>query len=337
MSLTPVGQSVAVGDPAAAGYPASVTRRWSDALAGAGLFGPALIVYPQEEADLFRRAELAVLAQDPGSALQLLKEYDDTRDEGQPAEPAVVLLLAVARTQAGEATGWQEVTAAAQTQPGLLWTSWMVALAGLIGPQLPTAGPAAERALRGGCRDPRLPVIAAAAQIVDGDELTWQQCAEAVRLLEEARAVQLPGEDVVASTLDLLSRAGSDDRAANLAAYAVADEKVPREAQEAWREAAKQRAIVVPRGRWLGLLPDRAAREQRQLMRELRRDLTCRCHGSTGWAGPERLNYVGKHLHEVDAQPVPGLAARLLSCRATGVRFLDLTQEQLTLPVDFLR
>jgi hypothetical protein len=173
-----------------------------------------------------------------------------------------------------------------------------------------------------------------AGQIADGGELTWEACAEAVRLIEAARPLELPGEDVAGATLDLLSRAGLDDRAASLAAYAATDEQVTRAGQDAWREAARQRGIGVPRRVRLSMRGALQDREERRLMRELTRDLTCRCAGSSGWSGPDRQHYVSKHLTEQDPRPVPGLAARLLCCRATGVRFLDLIDQQLTLPVD---
>jgi hypothetical protein len=62
--------------------------------------------------------------------------------------------------------------------------------------------------------------------------------------------------------------------------------------------------------------------------------MICRCAGSTGWIGPNRIYYVDRHLKLVDPSPIPDLDARLLRCQLTGVRFLDLTDLQLTLPVD---
>lgn len=332
MSQTPADSPVRVPRR----YSPEVLRRWSDAFAGAGLFALALRVDPDDDEHLFRRAELAVLAGDHATALRLFKEHDSTRDHAQPMEPAVVMLIAVAQAQAGEPAGWQHVQDAAQALPGSAWTSWMLALGGitvphLTVPHLDVAGPAARRALDGGCRDPRLPVIAAAGVMADGDELTWEQCADAVTLLESSRRIQLPGEDAIGSALDLLRRAGLVGRAQSLAAFAAADAHVARDVQDAWRMTAHAQHIHVPRRR-LSLsgqphLPHhhRAAKHH---------DLICLCAGSRGWIGPDRLSYVESHLSMADAAPLPDLVARLLRCPFTGVRFLDLPDLKLTLPVD---
>ncbi len=316
-------------------YSAAVLRQWSDAFAGAGLFALALRMAPGDPEDLFRRIELAVLAADHATALRLLKEHDAERDHAEPLTPAVQMLVAVARAQAGDPTAWQHVQDAATALPASPWSSWMLALGGitmphLAVPHLDLAGPAARVAFEAGCRDPRLPVIAAAGVVADGDELTWDQCAEAVDLLEHSRRVQLPGEDSIGGLLDLMRRAGLDDRARSLAAFAATDRQVPRDVQNAWRTAAHDQHMHVPRRR-LSLwnrpmhLPRRSPRH---------RDLICRCAGSTGWIGPDRLYYAAHHLKVVDAAPVPDLAAQLLRCPFTGVRFLDLNELELTLPVD---
>jgi len=343
-------------------YPPAVLRRWSDALAAAGLFGVALHVLPDEHVPvarhangaqgaeraglirldpdlLFRHAELAVLATDHASALRALKELDtiQPRPGGpvSPPHPAVRMLTAVAQAQAGDAGGWDEVERAAAAMPRSPWSAWMVALGGvtvphLTVPHLDAAGPAARFALEGGCRDPRLPLIAAAGLVADGDELTWEQCAEAVRLLERSRRVALPGEDAIGGALDLLRRAGLAERGRGLAAFAVSDSQIPREAHDAWRAAAKLQHLPVPRR-----LRIESLRPHRRLHSPISDSpMTCRCAGSTGWIGPERLTYVEHHLSLVDAAPVSGLSARLLRCRLTALRFLDLPSQELTLPVD---
>lgn len=329
--------SQTVADSRAAGpqrYSPKILRRWSDAFAGAGLFSLALRVYPDDHEYPIHRAELAVLASDHAAALRLLKEHDTVRDHSVPAEPAFVLLTAVARAQAGQPSAWQDVQNAAKALPATPWRAWMIALGGIAMPHLTVphlgiAGPAARRAFEGGCRDPRLPVIAAAGVIADGERLTWEQCAEAVRLLEHSRRVQLPGEDSIGGLLDLLRRAGLVERAQSLAAFAAGDDQVAREVREAWRAAAHAQHIHVPRR-----LSVRPGKPHLPHHTPKQRDIICRCAGSTGWIGPDRLHYLQHHLKLVDAAPLPDLTARLLRCQLTGVRFLDLIDLQLTLPVD---
>ncbi len=323
-------------------YPADVVRRWSDALAGAGLFALALEIHPDDDDDVLRRAELAVLAADHATALRLLKHRQPARknsktaeERSQPSHPAVAMLLAVAQAQAGQDSGWPDVQAAATDLGDSPWTSWMLALGGITPAQLTpahlaVAGPAARRAFTGGCRDPRLPVIAAAGVVSDDEELSWEHCAEAIGLLEQSRRVQLPGEDAIGGLLDLLRRAGLGERARSLAAFAVTDRQVSAQARDAWRAAAQRQQIPLPQRRRRAMprfarLPHRAAPH---------RDLICRCAGSTGWIGPDRLDYVEEHLKLVDDAPIPGFPGRLLQCQLTGLRFLDLAAAQLTLPVD---
>jgi hypothetical protein len=311
------------------GRPAPALRRWSDALAAAGLFGHALHVLPDVPADLFRRAELALLSGDHATAIRLLKELDSEREADRPAEPAVALMLAVARTLAGEPEGWAEVRIAATGVPGSAWASWLVALAGAAVADLPAAGEAAAEAIRGGSRDPRLASIAAAASVLAEDELSWAVAHAAALTLEPARKAALTGEDPLGATLDLLVRAGRPDRAAALTLQAAEDRELSPVAREAWRRAGTPFGVRSRRR-----FRRDPAKVERRARRQDPRLLTCRCWGSAGWIGAERDDYVHHHLETVDTEPVAGLPARLLTCRLTRLRFLDFPAEGITLPVD---
>lgn len=333
----------------AGAVPLAVLRQWSDALAAAGLFGEALHVHPSaERADVVRRAELAVLAEDPHTALSLLAELADARTprtapvsapglpdakvEGRPS-PWLDLLSCAARVLAGQHAVLPDVVraaAAVQPSPGV---SWVLALAAIAAGDLPEAAPAAVRARAGGCRDLRILAICAADRSIDGDD--WA----AIELVRGAQRVALPDEDPAGLVVDLLDRAGAREDAQRVAARAAADTSLPPPARSAWSAAARRvgagRKQLLRRS--MAAVADLAARRRdgspEQWAVGSGAGLVCRCYGSTGWIGDSRLLYVDRHLDQVLPAPVAGMDARLLRCRATNLTFLDLPGRQLTLPV----
>ncbi len=332
--------------------PWPVLRQWSDALAAAGLYGEALQIHPAaERSDVVRRAELAVLAEDHQLALNLLAELKNANSartsrpgsgpvrakgnkaDSRPVSPWLDLLTSTAKVQAGEPRRLPAVmTAAGKVQPSA-GVSWIVALAAAAAGDLVQAAPAATEARAGGCRDLRMLTVLAADRAAQGADQ------DAVGLVAEALAVALPDEDPVGLVIDLLDRADLSAAAQRLAAFGAGDPDQTPAARAAWRAGARRigagrrrvlRRSLTAAGSLAELHRSRAVR--RQLTRT-RFDLTCRCYGSAGWIGPDRLHYVNHHLSEVLPAPVAGLTARLLRCRATGLTFLDLGERQLTLPV----
>jgi hypothetical protein len=305
--------------------PVPVLRRWSDALAAAGLYREALQVHPAvERSDRVRRAELAVLAEDPHVALELLAEMAD--------RPWLDLLTAVARVLAGSGGLADVLECSGRVRPSAA-VAWMVALAAISAGDLEEAARAAGQARAGGCRDLRIVAVAAADRAVRGEE--WP----AIELVRGAQRVALPDEDPAELVVEILDRTGHRAPAQRLAARAASDTSLPAPARAAWKAAARS----VGAGRKQLLRRSMAAagsfgtrhRESadRRAMEQSLAGLVCRCYGSTGWIGPERLPYVSRHLDLVLPAPVAGLDARLLRCRATNLTFLDLGERQLTLPV----
>jgi hypothetical protein len=333
-----------------------VLRQWSDAVAAAGLFTEALRIHPAvRRADLVRRAELAVLAGDHKLALHLLAELErgtsarssksnpawqsdgGARRKGgksaRLANPWLVLLTRSAQLLAGQPDRLGAVlTAAKRVQPSA-GVSWVVALAGASAGNLEAAGPAADDARAGGCRDLRMLSISAAARAADGDD------SAALDLVGRALRIALPAEDPAGFTIELLDRAGSRAAAQRLSALGAGSSGQSAAARAAWRASARLvgaghkgalRRSLTAAGSLDERLRDRLGRRWQA---ESLRDLTCRCYGSAGWVGQQRLYYVTHHLNEVLPEPVPGLSVRLLRCRATNLSFLDFGERQLTLPV----
>lgn len=329
--------------------PASVLRQWSDALAAAGMFPEALQAHPAlERADVVRRAEIAVLAGDHVVALSLLAELRDAqtprtaqlnpdgqarRSEAESGSPWLALLTYCARVLAGEPGLLPDVLAAARRMQTSAGVAWVVALAAVRAGDLEQAAPAAITARAGGCRDLRIVAISAADRASTGDD--WA----AIELIRGAQRVALPDEDPAGLVVDLLDKAGLKDVAQRLAARAASDVSLPPPARAAWRAAARQigaghkqlwRRSMTAAGSLV--TRHREQTEQRRYQASLS-DLTCRCYGSTGWIGEDRMFYVSRHLTEVLPAPVAGLPARLIRCRATKLTFLDFGERQLTLPV----
>jgi hypothetical protein len=332
--------------------PVPVLRQWSDGLAAAGLFDEALRVQPAvERADVVRLAELAILAEDPHVALDLLAELREAQTprtsainpaampgrakNGEPAgtSPWLDLLDAVARVLTGptallsdvlECTRWVQPSGA---------VSWMVTLASIAAGDLEEAARAAAKARAGGCRDMRILAVAAAERAVNGED--WP----AIELIRVSQRVALPDEDPADLVVQLLDRTGHRSDAQRLAARAATDTSLPAPARAAWKAAARR----VGAGRKELLRRSMAAAgsigtrhresaEQRRAEQSLS-SLVCRCYGSGGWIGESRVYYVSRHLDQVLQTPVVGLDARLLRCRATNITFLDFAGRQLTLPV----
>jgi hypothetical protein len=310
--------------------PTAVRRTWSEALTAAGLFSEALLVQPREDSgDLLRRAELAVLAGEGATALDCLADLGEAPDDARLRR----LLIAAARSLTG-VDALAEVREAAGEVGPTARASWLSAVVLAAGGDLDNAGPAAHLAHEAGCRDLRLLTVMAAAAALDGDDH------EALDLVHEARRAALPDEHPAVLTTYLLTRAGHPEIAVQLAQAGASDRQLPRADRVAWLACARTAGA----GPWLTLrrplqalleLPEQQrAWAERRVRAEVLRDLTCRCWGSTGWIGPDRLHYVRHHLTELSDDPLPGvLPAGLLLCRATGIRFLDLAERQITLPV----
>jgi hypothetical protein len=333
--------------------PVPVLRQWSDALAAAGLFVEALQVHPgAERADVVRRAELAVLAEDHHAALTLLAELAAAstartlqnpaglpagiRSRSQPLEagsPWLELLTACARVQAGQHDLLPAVMTAAQRVQPSAGVSWVVALAAVAVGDLAQAAPAAVAARAGGCRDLRILAVSAADRAVDGDD--WA----AIELLRGAQRVALPDEDPAGLAVTLLDNAGFRDEAQRLSARAATDTSLSAPARAAWKAAARgvgaghkqmfRRSMAAVGG--IGTRRRENGENRRRAAAST--DLTCRCYGSTGWIGENRVFYVARHLNQVLPAPVAGLQARLVRCRATKQTFLDFPERQFTLPV----
>lgn len=320
-------------------------RRWSTALADAGLYPEALRVHPAaERADIVRRAELAVLAGNHKLALHLLSELKTRRtarvavaarsDAPGPAETHwLELLTRYAQLLRGDGGRFDDVLGPAEPVRLPAQGAWVLALAGAAVGDLEPAAAAAASARAGGCRDLRIPAILAADRAAEGDDLT------ALDLLTGAVRRAVAGPDPVGFTLDLLDRAGLRADAQRLALLGAGDRSAPRPARTAWKSGARRVGTTRPRllrsslaaavdpGEWPWRWPGRRLRDG------ARPDLTCRCYGSAGWIGAERMDYVSGHLSELPAPVVTGLRARLLGCRATNLTFLDLAEHRLTLPV----
>jgi len=321
--------------------PVPVLRRWSDALAAAGLYPEALQVHPGvERSDVVRRAELAVLAGDSHAALTLLAELDTARTArtAHPARPDTTspwleLLTRCAEVLKGDHARLPEVIATARRVHPSAGVSWVLALAAIAAGDLAQAAPAAVAARAGGCRDLRILAVSAADRAVDGDD--WA----AIELLRSAQKVALVDEDPAGLAVDLLVSAGYRAAAQRLAARAATDTSLPTPARAAWRAAARRvgagRKQVLRRATAaissIGVRRRENAEDRQRAAAES--DLTCRCYGSTGWIGEHRLTYVNRHLNQVLPAPVAALPARLLRCRATSQTFLDFPERQFTLPV----
>jgi len=329
--------------------PVAVLRQWSDSLAAAGMFTEALQAHPaMERADVVRRAELAVLAEDHRTALSLLVELRDARTartvqvdpdghgglaEAESGTAWLDLLTYCARVLAGEPGLLPDVLAAARRIQTSAAVAWVVALAALAAGDLNQAGAAAVTARAGGCRDLRILAISAADRAADGDD--WA----AIELIRGGQRIALPDEDPAGLVVDLLERAGLRDVAQQLSARAATDASLPAAARAAW-QAASRRVGAGRKQIWrrsmsaAGSLSTRR-REQAEQRRqeESLANLTCRCYGSTGWIGDSRMVYVSRHLHQVLPVPVAGLSARLVRCRATKLTFLDFPERRLTVPV----
>lgn len=329
--------------------PTPVLRQWSDALAAAGMFSDALQAHPAvERADIVRRAELAILAQDHLTALALLAELRDARtprtthakaegaagrDEAEYSSPWVDLLTHCARVLAGERELLPDVLVAARGVQTSAAVAWVVALAAVAADDLGEAALAALTARAGGCRDLRILAICAADRAADGDD--WA----AIEMIRGAQKVALPDENPALFVVRLLERAGLRDAAQRLSARAATDVSLPSSARAAWRDAARQvgagrkqiwRRAMTAAG---SILTRRREEAEERRHQESLRDLTCRCYGSTGWIGESRMFYVSRHLNQVLPAPVAGLSARLMRCPATKLTFLDFPERQLTLPV----
>ena len=329
--------------------PIPVLRHWSDALAAAGMFSEALQAHPAvERADVVRRAELAVLAEQHLTALSLLAELRDARTprtvhlnhdgqarqaEAESGSPWLALLTNCALVLGGEPGLLPDVLAAARRVQTSAGVAWVVALAAVAAGDLGQAAPAAVTARAGGCRDLRILAISAADRAADGDD--WA----AIELIRSAQRVALPDENPAGLAVDLLERAGLRDVAQRLSARAATDVSLPVASRAAWQVAARQvgaghkqiwRRSMTAAGSLLTRRREHA--EERRQVASLA-DLTCRCYGSAGWIGESRMFYVSRHLNEVLPSPVAGLPARLVRCRATKLTFLDFPERQFTLPV----
>ena len=338
------------GTPAA--VPAGLRRLWGESLAGVSLFAEALQVWPDGvAADRIRRAELAVLAGQPRRALELLEHAGPVRP-GSPEHVCGRLLAACARTLAGDLPALGELLGDVVKLPPSAALSRLVALSAASSGQLPIAGRAAWGAMRDGCGDHRLLVIAAAATAVDG------RYADAVVLAEEAERCRRPAaQDAAETTVNLMRHAGHAQAAVALAAVGAQAWTLPARRRAVWDamasglrprglalDPATARLVKANRRRrrrlWLAAVLRgrsvrgwRRGREVARLAELARQDLTCRCEGIVAWLGPEARHYVGHHL-----VPVPGAQpftppARLLRCPATGATFLDLPERPATVSV----
>jgi hypothetical protein len=319
-----------------------VLRQWSDALAAAGLFAEALTVHPgAERVDVVRQAELAVLAGDHRSALALLAELGGgktarTKRSKLPgkrptttASPWLTLLKSVAQLLAGQGdlAGVRKASARVQPSAGV---AWIVALAAAAVGDLNEAAEQAGRARAGGCLDLRMLVFLGAKHAADGEDRI------ALGVIAGAQQIALPDEDPAALTMELLQRGGLPDAARRLAALGAGDPSLTATARADWTVIARQFGTGRLRSLRRSLVSAAAIGERRRERRDEvagLQDLTCRCYGSGGWIGPDRLYYVSRHLDELLSAPLAGLNARLLLCRATNLTFLDLLDRQVTIPV----
>jgi hypothetical protein len=327
-----------------------VLRQWSDALAAAGLFAEALTVHPgAERVDIVRQAELAVLAGDHTAALTLLAELEVARTlrtrritapseppgppkpgppkpgppKPGPAKPAqqpppspwLQLLTDVATLLAGLGDLGTVLESSRRVQPSGA-VAWMVALAATVAGDLREASEHAIQAREGGCRDLRMVVIVAAEQAAE------QEYRTALELIAGAQRIALPDEDPAGLTVDLLNRSGFRQQGRKLALLGARE-----------LGAGRLRSLGRSLSSASALGERRRERSTRRAETETLQDLTCRCYGSGGWIGPDRLYYVSRHLDELLSAPVAGLQARLLLCRATNLTFLDVIDRELTLPV----
>jgi hypothetical protein len=216
--------------PAAA--PAGLRRRWGASLAGVSLFAEALQVWPDGAAvDRIRRAELALLAGQPRRALDLLDRAGPVVP-GSPEHVCGRVLAACARTLAGDLPALTDLLRDVVRLPPSPALSRLVALGAASSGQLDIADRAAWGALRDGCGDHRLFVIAAAAAAAEGRH------ADAVVLAEEAEACRRPAaQDAAETTVNLLRHAGHATSAVALAAVG----------SQAWMLTAERRAV------WAGI------------------------------------------------------------------------------------
>ena len=333
-----------------AAVPVGLRRRWGESLAGVSLFAEALQVWPDgAAADRIRRAELALLAGQPRRALDLL-EHAGPVVPGSPEHICGRVLAACARTLAGDLPALNDLLTDVVRLPPSPGLSRLVALSAASSGQIAVAGQAAWAAMREGCGDHRLLVIAASAAAVA------ERYEDAVVLAEEGEACRRPAaQDATETTVNLLRHAGHASAALALAAVGAHAWTLPAERRAVWRGLE---TALWPRGRRLdrdtALLVRAHRRQRRQMLalaggravrrwrrtrdlerraREARLDESCRCEGIVAWLGPEARHYVVHHL-----VPAPGAQpftppARLLRCPATGATFLDLPARPATVSV----
>jgi hypothetical protein len=250
-----------------------------------------------------------------------------------PPVPWLELLTYSAQVMAGEVGRLPAVLDAARRVQPSAGVSWVVALAAAAGADLAVSAEAAEAARLGGCRDLRMLVISAADRAAEGDD--WA----ALSLTSVAQRLAVPDEDPARLVVELLLHCGLRHDAMRLAALGSGDGSLSAQSRAAWKTSARllgaQRKRAVRRTLALvGSFRERRRERRDRLQQRLTlRDLTCRCYGSAGWVGEDRLYYVSRHLTQVLPAPVAALRARLLRCRATNLTFLDLVERQLTLPV----
>jgi hypothetical protein len=272
---------------------------------------------------------------------------------GSPEHVCGRILAACARTLAGDLPALTELLTDVVRVPPSPALSRLVALSAASSGQLVIAGRAAWGAMRDGCGDHRLLVIAAAAAAVDG------RYADAVVLAEEAERCRRPAaQDAAETTVNLMRHAGHAQAAVALAAVGAQAWTLPARRRAVWdametdlrprglsldpdtaelvrahrRRRRRLRVVTVLRGR--GVRRWRRARQVARNAERARLDLTCHCDGIVAWLGPEARHYVGHHL-----VPVPGTQpvtppARLLRCPATGATFLDLPDRPATVSVE---
>jgi hypothetical protein len=216
-----------------AAVPVGLRRRWGESLAGVSLFAEALQVWPDGAAeDRIRRAELALLAGQPRRALDLL-EHAGPVVPGSPEHLCGRVLAACARTLAGDLPALSELLADVVRLPPSPALSRLVALSAASSGQIAVAGQAAWRAMRAGCGDHRLLVIAASAAAVEGRH------ADAVVLAEEAERCRRPAaQDAAETTVNLLRHAGHATAAVALAAVGAQAWPLPAERRAVWRDMA---------------------------------------------------------------------------------------------------
>lgn len=223
----------------AAGLPVGLRRLWGQSLASVSLFAEALQLWPDGgPGDRIRQAELALLAGQPRRALHLLEHAQAV--PGSHEQTCADLLSSCARALGGDLPAFAQFTREAVQLPPSIALSRLLALGAAACGQLPMAGAAAWHAMRDGCGDHRLLVIAAAAAAVD------RRYTDAIVMAEEAERVRRPAvQDAAETTVNLLRHAGATDAAVALAAVGAQAWTLPAERRHTWASLA------------VGLLPPR--------------------------------------------------------------------------------